>query len=147
MAQVKHLAGYNGLDNVVIDERTLHEIYLPAFEAAVKAGAASVMCAYNKINGSWACESAELQDGILRGQWGFKGFVTSDWGAVHTPSAITRRDPGFGRRSGGKPHPGPDGPFRLARPQSTCPAGVDRCCGGCGNRPGHCPAGRGLAQE
>ena len=51
MAQVKHFAGYNGSDNVVIDERTLHEIYLPAFEAAVKAGAASVMCAYNRVNG------------------------------------------------------------------------------------------------
>ena len=108
MAQVKHLAGYNGLDNVVIDERTLHEIYLPAFEAAVKAGAASVMCAYNKINGSWACESAELQDDILRGQWGFKGFVTSDWGAVHTPSAITR---GLDLEMPGRKISGRNGPY------------------------------------
>src|ERR1039457_5358726 len=51
MAQAKHLAGYNGADEATIDERALHEIYLPAFEAAVKAGVASVMCAYNKING------------------------------------------------------------------------------------------------
>ena len=90
MAQVKHLAGYNGSDNVSIDERTLHEIYLPAFEAAVKAGAASVMCAYNRINGPWACENADLQNGILRRAWGFAGFVTSDWGAVHSPLAITQ---------------------------------------------------------
>jgi beta-glucosidase len=89
MAQVKHLAGYNGSDNVWIDERTLHEIYLPAFQAAVEAGAASAMCSYNRINGPWACESADLLNGILRGAWGFAGFVTSDWGAVHSPQAIT----------------------------------------------------------
>lgn len=90
MAQVKHLAGYNGADDVTIDERTLHEIYLPAFEAAVKAGVASVMCSYNKINGEWACESSELQNGILRGRFGFQGFITSDWGAVHSPQAILK---------------------------------------------------------
>lgn len=90
MAQLKHLAGYNGPDSVLIDERTLHEIYLPAFEAAVKAGAASVMCAYNKVNGAWSCENSEIQNGILRGRWGFQGFVTSDWGAVHSALAITK---------------------------------------------------------
>jgi len=90
LAQVKHLAGYNGSDNVWIDERTLHEIYLPAFNAAVEAGVASVMCAYNRINGPWACENGDLQDGILREAWGFGGFVTSDWGAVHSPLAITQ---------------------------------------------------------
>ena len=90
MAQVKHLAGYNGSQNVTIDERTLHEIYLPAFEAAVLAGVASVMCAYNRFNGQWACENGELQNGILRGILGFNGFIASDWGAVHSPQAITR---------------------------------------------------------
>ena len=88
MAQVKHFAAYNGSENVSIDERALHEIYLPAFEAAVRSGVASVMCAYNRVNGPWSCESAELLDGALRGQWGFGGFVTSDWGAVHSPFAI-----------------------------------------------------------
>jgi beta-glucosidase len=90
MAMVKHLAGYNGPYNVNIDERTLHEIYLPAFESAVEAGVASVMCAYNRINGFRSCESAELQNGILRGIWGFRGFVTTDWGAVDSPLAITK---------------------------------------------------------
>jgi beta-glucosidase len=90
MAEVKHLAAYNGAQNVFVDERTLHEIYLPAFEAAVRAGAASAMCAYNKVNSEWACENGELQDAILRGPLGFRGFVTSDWGAVHSPAAITR---------------------------------------------------------
>lgn len=90
MAQVKHLAGYNGPDNVLIDERTLHEIYLPAFEASVDAGVASLMCAYNRVNGPWSCESGTLQNDILRGLWGFQGFVTSDWGAVHSPLAIVK---------------------------------------------------------
>ena len=88
MAQVKHFAAYNGSDNVIIDERTLHEIYLPPFEAAVRAGAASVMCAYNRINGRSACENADLENGVLRGQWSFTGFVTSDWGAVRSPMAL-----------------------------------------------------------
>jgi beta-glucosidase len=90
MAQVKHLAGYNGSDDVVIDERTLHEIYLPAFEASVRAGVASVMCSYNRINGQRACESSELQNDVLRGAWGFEGFITSDWGAIRTPLAISK---------------------------------------------------------
>jgi beta-glucosidase len=90
MAQIKHLAGYSGLDNVIIDERSLHEIYLPAFEAGVKAGVASLMCAFNRINGLWACENSELQNGLLRQQWGFQGFVTSDWGATHSTGAITK---------------------------------------------------------
>jgi len=89
MAQVKHLAGYSGPDNVRVDERTLHELYLPPFEAAVQAGVASVMCAYNRINGGWACENPEFEERILRGLWGFRGFVTSDWGALHGPAAIS----------------------------------------------------------
>jgi beta-glucosidase len=65
--------------NSMVDERTLHEIYLPQFEAAVKAGAGSVMCSYNKINGPWACANHRLLDDILRKQWGFKGLLMSDW--------------------------------------------------------------------
>jgi len=90
MAQVKHLAAYNGADSVLVDERTLHEIYLPAFEAAVKAGVASLMCAYNQVNGVFSCENSEILNDLLRGRWGFRGFVTSDWGAVHSPMAILR---------------------------------------------------------
>ncbi len=108
MAQVKHLAGYNGSENVSIDERALHEIYLPAFEAAVRSGVASVMCAYNRVNGPWSCENAELQDGILRGQFGFRGFVTSDWGAVHTPFAILS---GLDLEMPGRPLSGRAGPY------------------------------------
>lgn len=90
LAQVKHVAGYNGAQNVAIDDRTLREVYLEPFRAAVDARVASAMCAYNRINGDWACENDALQNSILRGELGFQGFITSDWGAVHGPSAIAQ---------------------------------------------------------
>jgi beta-glucosidase len=91
LAQVKHLAAYNqesyrdtDLDNAIVDERTLQEIYLPAFQSAVRDGhVASVMCSYNLVNGRPACQNNYLMNGVLKGQWGFPGFVTSDWLAVH----------------------------------------------------------------
>jgi beta-glucosidase len=66
-----------------VDERTLHEIYLPQFEAAVKEGrAGTVMCSYNRLNGQYACENKHLLADILRGEWGFKGYVLADYGAA-----------------------------------------------------------------
>lgn len=61
------------------DERTLHEIYLPHFKKCVDAGALSIMGAYNKMNGAYCCENEPLLKGILRDEWGFKGFVMSDF--------------------------------------------------------------------
>ncbi len=92
MAQVKHYVAYNQetyrnhpADNVIVSDRTLHEIYLPAFEHAVtEANVASVMCSYNWIGGVSACDSNRTLVGILKGEIGFTGFVTSDWGATHT---------------------------------------------------------------
>ncbi len=74
--------------NVVVDERALHEIYFPAFKAAVQeAGVWSVMSAYNKLNGVYCAEDRPLLTGVLRDQWGFKGFVVSDWGSTYSTAA------------------------------------------------------------
>ncbi len=90
---VKHFAGNNEeferhrIDSI-IDERTLHEIYLPAFKAAIQEGGAwNVMSAYNKLNGVHCAENAQLLHDILRGELGFKGFVVSDWGSTYSTAA------------------------------------------------------------
>jgi beta-glucosidase len=70
--------------NVEVDERALRELYLPAFHACVQeAGVLTVMGAYNQFRGRHCCESDLLLDKILKGEWGFKGLVVSDWGGVH----------------------------------------------------------------
>ncbi len=70
--------------NVDVDERSLREIYLAAYETAVKkAKPWSVMCAYNRVNGAYGSENHKLLSEILKDEWGFEGFVVSDWGAVH----------------------------------------------------------------
>ncbi|HEY1918678.1 MAG TPA: glycoside hydrolase family 3 C-terminal domain-containing protein [Streptosporangiaceae bacterium] len=93
--QVKHYDAYNqetnrntALDDVIVSDRTLHEIYMPGFEAAIqKADAASVMCSYAVINGNYACQDPYTENTVLRDQWGFQGFVTSDYGAIHETAA------------------------------------------------------------
>ncbi|HEY6876574.1 MAG TPA: glycoside hydrolase family 3 C-terminal domain-containing protein, partial [Polyangiales bacterium] len=83
MAQAKHLLAFDGSYNVTVDEQTLHEVYLRPFAHAVDAGVASMMCAYNMLNGAPACGNAHLLTQILRNELGFTGFVTSDWAANH----------------------------------------------------------------
>ncbi len=86
---LKHYAGNNqeyqrSFINTKVDERTLREIYLSGFEKAVKKGKPwTVMCAYNKVNGTYCSEHHELLVDILKNEWGFEGLVVSDWGAVH----------------------------------------------------------------
>jgi beta-glucosidase len=93
MAMVKHFIAYDGGNNVVVDSQTLHEIYLEPFADAIDAGVASIMCSYNTLSvvaatptaggtpGPYSCGNPAALTGILRGELGFKGFVTSDWGA------------------------------------------------------------------
>ena len=77
--------------NVLVDDRTLHEIYLPGFKAAVKDGGAwSIMPGYNKYAGDHACENSKLLLDILKGDWGFDGVAISDWGAVHNTDKVAR---------------------------------------------------------
>ena len=90
---VKHFAANNQeferhRINAVIDERALHEIYFPAFKAAVEeAGVWSVMSAYNKLNGVYCAENPFLLKDVLEKQWDFKGFVVSDWGSTYSTVA------------------------------------------------------------
>ena len=102
MSQVKHIAVYNqetnrntAADNAIVSERTMQEIYLPQFRAAVTQGrAASTMCSYSTINGQYACQDGSLLTNVLDKGWHFPGFVTSDWGATHStvPSALAGLD-------------------------------------------------------
>ena len=85
---IKHFAGNNQEHRRMssssnVDERTLREIYFPAFEISVKkAQPWTVMCSYNRLNGTYASENPWLLTDVLRKEWGFKGYVMSDWGAV-----------------------------------------------------------------
>lgn len=89
MANVKHYIANNQEQNrrtvdEIIDERTLREIYMPAFKAAVReAKVASLMCAYPKVNGAFNCANGPLLNDVVKKEWGFSGFVISDYGAVH----------------------------------------------------------------
>jgi beta-glucosidase len=102
----KHFAANNqevqrGSVDVEMDERTLREIYLPAFRAAVREGGTlSVMGAYNKFRGQHCCENDYLLNEVLKKEWGFKGLVMSDWGGVHNTdmSATNGEDMEMGSR-------------------------------------------------
>ena len=75
--------------NVLVDDRTLHEIYLPGFKAAITEGKAwAIMPGYNKYNGDHACENSVLLLDILKGDWAFDGVAISDWGAVHNTMKV-----------------------------------------------------------
>jgi beta-glucosidase len=67
-----------------IDDRTIHELYMWPFANAVKAKAASFMCSYQRINGSYGCQNSKTQNGLLKTELGFQGYIMSDWGAVHS---------------------------------------------------------------
>ena len=93
VATIKHFAANNQetgrqVHSVEIDERTLRELHLLPYEIAVPASrVGSVMCSYNKVNGTYACENDDLINRFLKGELGFKGQVQSDWGATHSTVA------------------------------------------------------------
>jgi beta-glucosidase len=72
--------------SIEVDERTNHELYYPQFQAAVTAGVGAIMCSYNRINGTWACEQPQTLSDLKNGM-GFQGWVMSDWGATHSTVA------------------------------------------------------------
>ncbi|MFT3830527.1 MAG: glycoside hydrolase family 3 C-terminal domain-containing protein [Opitutaceae bacterium] len=95
-ACVKHFALNNqeherGTINVEVGERALRELYLAPFEAAVReAGVRAVMGAYNKFRGQYCCHNAYLLNDVLKGEWGFRGLVMSDWGGTHSTAEAAR---------------------------------------------------------
>jgi len=107
MAQAKHYVAYDGGDNVFVDPQTLHEIYVAPFVDAVEANVSSIMCSYNKVNGPYACGNGDTLKTILKGELGFRGFVTSDWGATHGTLFINE---GLDLEM---PGPMPDAPFSI----------------------------------
>ncbi len=106
-ACVKHFILNNqetnrGRVNVEVSERALREIYLPAFKAAIEKGNAwSIMSAYNKVRGEYCSENAYLLNTILKGEWGFKGIVISDWGGTH--STVDAANNGLDVEMGSRP--------------------------------------------
>jgi len=106
ISDVKHYAfndqetGRN-IGNVKLGKRAMRESDLLAFEIAVREGEPGmVMCSYNKLNGDWACENSYLLDTVLKKEWGFKGFVISDWGATHSTvkaalAGLDNEEPGY----------------------------------------------------
>src|SRR5215472_2062692 len=107
MAQVKHFVAYDtDADNVWVDNQALHEVYLAPFQAAIDADVSSIMCSYNRVNGIYACGNEYTLTKILRDEIGFKGFVTSDWGATHGVKFINA---GLDMEMPGEPVPGSGG--------------------------------------
>lgn len=88
MAEAKHYLAYNGGGDVVLGQQALHEIYAAPFADAAKAGVASIMCSYNKVNGAYACGNPDTLQKLLKQEIGFRGFVVSDWGANHAPTFV-----------------------------------------------------------
>jgi beta-glucosidase len=90
MAMAKHYLAYNGAGNVIVGQQALHEIYAAPFADAVKAGVATIMCSYNRVNGAYSCGNPDTLQTLLKKEIGFQGFVVSDWGATHSPTFVDK---------------------------------------------------------
>ena len=104
MAQIKHYVAYDSdSGSIFVDDQALHEIYVAPFDAAIRrADVSSIMCSYNRVNGTFACGNESTLTKILRDEIGFKGFVTSDWGATHAVKFINA---GLDMEMPGEPDP------------------------------------------
>ena len=119
MACVKHFA-CNSMENarfsvdIAVDDVALHEVFLPHFKRAIDEGAASVMSAYNSVNGEWCGQSHQLLTDVLRDEWGFEGFVISDW-ILGLRDGVTSVQAGLDIEM----------PYRMVR-QQALPAALER---------------------
>lgn len=77
-----------GAGNCIVDEQTLHELYMRPYELVMKAGVASAMTNYNQVNGTWTYDYGHMMDECARDKWGFKGFIFDDWYCLYDPNAI-----------------------------------------------------------
>lgn len=73
----------------------MHELYLWPFQEAIKAGSASTMCSYNRLNNSYACQDSKLMNGLIKTELGFEGYVVSDWGALHDGAGVASANAGM----------------------------------------------------
>jgi beta-glucosidase len=156
MSQAKHFIGYDGGNDVYIDPQTLREIYMAPFVDASDAGVSSVMCSYNKINGLQACDNNEIQNVVFRGEAGFLGFITSDWGATHgtmniangldmemPAGSFSAAEPGGRGMGGGRGAAAPGGAPGVP-PAGAAPGGAAGLPGGAAQaNPGGMMGGRG----
>ncbi|TDL28550.1 beta-glucosidase [Rickenella mellea] len=76
------------MSSSIVDDRTQHELYALPFLRSVQANVAAIMCSYNQINGSFACENNKTLNGILKGEFGFQGYIMSDWQATHSTGSV-----------------------------------------------------------
>ncbi len=81
---------YRRRSNSIVDERALHEIYMPAFKAGIDAGVAYIMTSYNRVNGEWTGQSKTVIEGLLRKELGFRGCVMSDWRSVYDTEKVVK---------------------------------------------------------
>ncbi|MDE2220500.1 MAG: beta-glucosidase, partial [Gammaproteobacteria bacterium] len=119
LAQAKHYVAYDGGANAIVDGQALREVYVAPFRDVIEAGVASIMCSYNQINGVYSCGNRASLEGILRRELGFRGFVTSDWGAAHGAEFITA---GMDME---QPGTGPGAYFALHREPAEPPSDKD----------------------
>jgi beta-glucosidase len=77
-----------GAEFVVMDQQTMHEIYMPAFQEVVRAGVGAAMTNYNRVNGTWTAEFGEMNNKMMRERWGFQGFIMDDWFCLDSTNAM-----------------------------------------------------------